>query len=143
MVVRKLDEAVTVYEVIDTVSVDEGKVKTDSFPFLGVRGPGFYMVVWYPPLPGPSPNPMGAITGIARATDGAAVTREDVPLANVRVSADRDLLLAGDYVATTGVDSRFVLFDVWVQWELVRAISTVKDRVSVMERRGTRSEFGE
>ena len=111
VVVRKLEEAVTVYEVIDTASVDEGKVKTDSFPFLGVRGPGFYMVMWYPPLPGPSPNPMGAITGLARATDGAAVTPEDVPLANVRVSADRDPLLAGDYVATTGADGRFVLFD--------------------------------
>ena len=110
-VVRKLEEAVTVYEVIDTASVDEGKVKTDSFPFLGVRGPGFYMVVWYPPLPGPSPNPMGAITGLARATDGAAATPEEAPLANVRVSADRDPLLPGDYVARTGADGRFVLFD--------------------------------
>ncbi|MGI0149644.1 MAG: Ig-like domain-containing protein, partial [Thermoplasmata archaeon] len=110
-VVRKVEEeGVVLYEVIDTATVVDGKLRTESPPFLGVLVTGFYMPLWYPPHPTTGKNPMGAITGIAREIDTSPVNPEENPLSGVKVRVD-ETLQAGNYTATTDRDGRFVLLD--------------------------------
>ena len=112
-IVRKLVENdVTLYEIIDQANVEDGRVTTASFPFLGVLNPGFYLTVWYPPMPPTGKNPMGVITGLARETDFSPVNPTYLPMKGVRVGADKSLGYDnGDHVTTTREDGRFVLLD--------------------------------
>ncbi len=112
-IVRKLVENdVTLYEIIDQANVEDGSVTTASFPFLGVLNPGFYLTVWYPPMPSTGKNPMGVITGLARETDFSPVDPTYIPMKGVRVGADKSLGYDnGDHVTTTREDGRFVLLD--------------------------------
>ena len=118
IIVREVQEQnVTLYEVIDSASVEDEKVTTDSFPFVGVVSAGVAVAIWYvatqtePDLP--PKNPLGVITGIARETDGRAEDPTIKLLSGVRVQATDKLLLPnnGDYVATSDKTGRFVLFD--------------------------------
>ena len=111
--VRKFQEnGAILYETIDSGSIQDGKLVTDSFPFSGGLIPGIYMTLWSPPLPATGKSPLGVITGIAQETDAKPVEPEVRPLAGVMVHADKSLGFEdGDYTATTGKDGRFVLFD--------------------------------
>ena len=111
MVFRKLEESgLTLYEVVDTASVVDGKVTTDSFPFSGVFQTSLYLSMWFPPVLATQKNPMGAIYGITRETDGSAQAPTIRPLPGVRVRLDRQPL-DGDYVATSDGEGNFVLID--------------------------------
>jgi hypothetical protein len=112
LVVRKIVEGdLTLYETIDSASLEDDKVVTDSFPFLGVTGAGIYVSLWFPSLPATGQSPLGVITGIAQETDANPVDPKTVALPGVVVRADKDLGL-GDYTATTGPDGRFTLWDI-------------------------------
>ena len=111
LVVRKVvEDDLILYETIDSASIQDDKVVTDSFPFSGLLIPGIYMALWAPENPDTSRSPLGIVTGIAQETDGNPVDPKTVPLAGVVVRADKDLGL-GDYTATTGADGRFTLWD--------------------------------
>jgi len=110
--VRKVeDDGLILYETIDSASVEDGKVVTDSFPFSGVLIPGIYLAIWAPQNPTTGRSPLGVITGVAQETDAKAVNPMTVPLPGVLVRADKNLGL-GDYTATTGPDGRFTLWDI-------------------------------
>jgi YD repeat-containing protein len=112
LIVRKVEvDDLILYETIDSASVQDGKIVTDSFPFLGVLVTGVYQPIWFPPLAATGKSPLGVITGIARESDGNPVKPTIVPLPDVVVSADKNLGL-GDYTATTAADGRFTLWDV-------------------------------
>ncbi|MGH9462307.1 MAG: Ig-like domain-containing protein, partial [Vicinamibacteria bacterium] len=111
LIVRKVElEDLILYETIDSASVQDGKVVTNSFPFLGVLATGVYQPIWFPPLPSTGKSPLGVITGIARESDGNPIQPEIVPLPDVLVIADKNLGL-GDYTASTDENGRFTLWD--------------------------------
>ncbi len=113
LVVRKvIRDDFTQYEVVDAASKVNGKVQTASFPFLGVLDVGVHLVLWYKEVErlGKRRSPIGVITGIAQETDAHPVEPKTVPLAGVAVLPLKDPG-HGDFVAKTGADGRFVLFD--------------------------------
>jgi hypothetical protein len=113
VVLGKIEEnGITLYEVIDSASIRDGKLVTDSHPFVGLIRPLVYLPAWNLPKPTPGTSPLGVITGVVRETDNDPVEPKSKPLAGVRVRIDRPGgPEEGDYVATSDEDGRFVLFD--------------------------------
>ncbi len=129
---KRVEGTVTLYEVIDSASVKDGNVTTDSYPFLGVLDVGFYLTVWYPKLPDTGKTPVGAITGMVRETDSHPVNPTVVALggATVRRVALPGQEVDGSYVTTSREDGRFVLFD--------SAFGTTDQTVDLVARHGNR-----
>jgi hypothetical protein len=108
---RIIEDGLDTYEVIDTASVVEGKVKTESPPFYGFLVSGMYLNMWVPPTPS-GKNPMGAITGIVQESDLSApseTTPKSVPVAGAKVR--REPRKEGDLESVTDRDGRFVILD--------------------------------
>ncbi len=98
------------YEVVDTASLENGKVRTESAPFPGVRYPGDHALMWYPMQPSESKASIGLIVGLAQETGGTAAKPVVTPLGNVEVRADKPPL-RGDYAARTLSNGQFTMID--------------------------------
>ncbi|HEY7818178.1 MAG TPA: hypothetical protein VIG29_08170, partial [Vicinamibacteria bacterium] len=99
------------YEVVDTASLENGKVTTNSAPFPGVLKGGDYTLSWYPLQPGQPRAEMGVVVGIAQETGGTAAQPKATPLGGVEVRLDKPPV-RGDYVAYTLANGRFAMIDV-------------------------------
>ena len=92
VVLKKLDEPpgsdpAVAYQVIDTASIHDGKLVTDSYPFPGVLDYGLFFAGWFPSVDTPPVYglPPGVIMGIARETDGRPDQPRIKPLPGVKV----------------------------------------------------------
>jgi len=99
------------YEVVDTASVEDGKVRTNSAPFPGLLYPGDHVLNWYPLSPSLPKTEIGLVVGLAQETGGTAAKATATPLGNVEVRLDKTAA-RGDYVARSLSNGRFTMVDV-------------------------------
>ncbi|MGH9392249.1 MAG: Ig-like domain-containing protein, partial [Vicinamibacteria bacterium] len=99
------------YEVVDTASIEDGKVRTNSAPFPGLLYPGDHVLNWYPLQPSLPKTEIGLVVGLAQETGGTAAQPSSTPLGNVEVRLDKPPA-RGDYVARTLSNGRFTIVDV-------------------------------
>ncbi len=101
--------SLTLYETIDSASLKNGKITTNSYPFIGVLLSGVYVPISYPRTAS-GKSVLGVITGIAQETDAKAVDPTTDPLADVEVRIDEPAL-DGNFIARTRADGHFALTD--------------------------------
>jgi hypothetical protein len=87
LVLRSVEiEGELLHEVVDTASIANGKVETDSEPFPGVLRGGNYSLSWYPLQPNAPRSEIGLVVGVARGRRGAA--RQAARARRIRRSLD-------------------------------------------------------